>query len=248
MVRGENNFFVNGNHVRMFDIIQKTREDYNKIAKHFSGTRYDTWPELEQFKPYLRDGQRILDWGCGNGRLLLIMKDKQLEYFGVDQASALINIAKKKFADEVKSGKAKFFSTAFKEKKFNDDFFDLVFMIASFFHLPDKKTRLKLLKKTYAELKPGGELLMTVWNLGSDWAKKKIKKEWKVLSKNDFLIPWKNSDGVVEAERYYHHFTKNELKGLLEEAGFKIEVMNYYDKNNWSDSKGGRNLIVVAKK
>lgn len=232
----------------MFDIIQKTRDDYNKIAKHFSDTRRDVWPELEQFRPFIKDGQRILDWGCGNGRLLSIMKDKSVEYFGTDQAAALLAIAKKKYAAEIKSGKAKFFSTAFKEKKFDRDFFDLVFMVASFFHLPDKKNRLKLLKKTYAELKPGGRLIMAVWNLGSDWAKKKIKKDWKTLGANDFLIPWKSPDGKIEAERYYHHFTKEELTGLLEEAGFKIEIMNYYDKNSWSDEKGGRNLVVVASK
>ncbi len=228
------------------DIVQKTRDDYNKIAKHFSGTRFDIWPELEQFRSFIKDGQRILDWGCGNGRLLLIMKDKSVQYFGTDQAASLIAIARKKYADEVKSGKAKFFSTAFKEKKFKPEFFDLAFMIASFFHLPDQKIRLKLLKKTYSELKPGGRLAMTVWNLGSDWAKKKMKKEWKILGENDFLIPWKNPEGVVEAERYYHHFTKAELKGLLEEAGFKIEAMNYYNKNSWTDSKGGRNLVVIA--
>lgn len=232
----------------MNDIIQKTRDDYNKIARHFSGTRHDIWPELEQFRSFIHNGQRILDWGCGNGRLLLIMKDKEVKYFGTDQAASLIAIARKKYADEVKNGKAKFFSTAFKEKKFPAEYFDLAFMIASFFHLPDKKSRLKLLKKTYTELKPGGHLIMTVWNLGSDWAKKKLKKDWKTFGKNDFLIPWKNPDGIVEAERYYHHFTKAELKDLLEEVGFKIDIMNYYGGRNWSDSKGGRNLVVIAKK
>ena len=97
-------------------------------------------------------------------------------------------------------------------------------------------------------MKPGGRLIMTVWNLESDWAKEKIGKDWKKLSDNDFLIPWKNPEGKIEAERYYHHFTKEELGGLLGEAGFKIESMNYHDKKNWSDSKGGRNLVVVARK
>lgn len=233
----------------MINIIQKTRDDYNKIAKHFSGTRFNIWPELEQFKPFIKDGQRVLDWGCGNGRLLYIMEDKDVEYFGLDQAAKLIAIAKKIQAEAVKSGKAKFFSTAFKEKKFPTEYFDIVFMIASFFHLPDKKTRLKLLKKTYNELKPEGYLIMTVWNLDSEWAKKKIKaKKWKKIGDHDFVIPWKNPDGKVEAERYYHAFKKNELKELVESVGFKIETLNYYNQNNWSDSKGGRNLVLIASK
>lgn len=232
----------------MMDIVQKTRLDYNKIARHFATTRSDTWPELEQFKPFIKDGQCILDWGCGGGRLLLMLKDRQIQYYGVDQSTELLKIAKKKFASEVKQGIAHFFCTASRVKKFPEGCFDLVFMVASFFHLPDAKSRLQLLEKTYAEMKVGGRLVMTVWNLESDWAKEKQEKSWKKIGENDFLIPWKNPEGIVEAERYYHHFTKEELKDLLTQANFKIERLDYYATNNWSDAKGGRNLVVVANK
>ncbi|HLD60987.1 MAG TPA: class I SAM-dependent methyltransferase [Patescibacteria group bacterium] len=230
------------------DIIQKTRDDYNKIARHFASTRYDLWPELEQFKPFARDGQQILDWGCGNGRLLLLLKDHNFHYYGVDQSKELLKIAEKKYAPLVKKGIAKFYCTAHKEKNFAANFFDLAFMIASFHHLPDQKSRLKLLKKTFTELKLGGHLVMTVWNLESDWAKEKIKKDWKQMGDNDFLIPWKNPEGKIEAERYYHHFNEEELKGLLTEAGFTIEQMGYNDINIQKDKREGRNLVVVAKK
>ncbi len=230
------------------DIIQKTRDDYNKIARHFSGTRYDTWPELEQFKPIIQDGQYILDWGCGNGRLLLMLQDKKIHYFGVDQSQGLLKIAKKKYADLIKNGLVKFFCTAHKAKKFPSEFFDLVFMVASFHHLPDKKTRLNLLKNVYKEMKTGGKLIITVWNLASNWAEEKIKRGWKKVGKNDYLIPWKNPEGKVETERYYHHLDKEELRGLLEGVGFKIERLDYYSKSNWTDKKGGRNLVVIAAK
>lgn len=231
----------------MFDIIQKTRDDYNKISKHFASTRYDTWPELAQFKSYIENGQHIMDWGCGNGRLLLMMKGKEVTYYGLDQSKGLLKIAEKKHSEDVKKGKAKFFCTAFKEKKFPDEFFDLVFMVASFHHLPCEKTRMKLLKKTFKEMKPGAKLIITVWNLESDWSKAK-RKEWKRLGKSDFLIPWKNPEGKIEAERYYHHFTKQELSDLLKEAGFQIEKLDYWKDQNWSDKKGGRNLVAVATK
>lgn len=224
------------------DIIQKTRDDYNKIAKHFATTRYDTWPELEQFKSFLASGQCILDWGCGAGRLLLFLKDHAIKYFGVDQSNELLKIAKKKYAAEIKQGGARFFCTANKAKKFPEQYFDLVFMVASFLHLPDVKSRLNLLKKTYREMKSGGRLIMTVWNLGSDWAK---TKKFKKIGENDWLVPWKNADGKVEVERYYHHFRKEELSDLLAKANFKIEKMDYFD-GTWTDSKGGRNLVVVA--
>lgn len=234
----------------MRDIIQKTREDYNKIAKYFSDTRYDTWFELEQFKKLIKDkdGQNILDWGCGNGRLIFLLPGKNVKYFGIDQSEELIKIAKKKFSREVKTGKAKFFCTAKQRKIFPPSFFDLVFMIAFFHHLPDKTSRLEVLAQAYKEMKKGGKIIITVWNLGSDWAKQKSKKGWQKMGKNDFLIPWKNPQGELQCQRYYHHFSKEELSGLLQEAGFKIKKLDFYNKTNWTDAKGGRDLIAIAEK
>jgi len=233
------------------DLIQKTRDDYNKIASHFAQTRQREWTELNQFKPFITDGQHILDWGCGAGRLLEIFKDKAIFYFGLDQSQGLLKIAKKEHVAEMKSGKAKFFCTAHKEKKFAENSLDNVFMIASFHHLPDEKSRLRLLKKTLQEMKPGGHLIITVWNLESKWAKKKLIKKcgsgWKKLGDNDYLIPWKNQDRKVLVERFYHHFSEKEIVELLSAAGFKVLPL---EKFNAEENKGadGRNLIIVAQK
>ena len=135
-----------------------------------------------------------------------------------------------------------------KGKKFPADFFDLVFIIAALFHLPSHDSRLALLQKIYKEMKTGGKLVVMVWNLASDWAKVKAKKDWKKIGDNDFLIPWKNPEGELLAERYYHHFTPDELKQLLLEAGFKVKTMKHMKNGTWTDDKGGQNLIAVAVK
>ncbi len=256
------------------DIIRQTRQAYNKIAHHFSGTRYDLWPELRQFAPLVKDGQNILDWGCGNGRLILLLKGKKVKYFGVDQSDELIKIAQKKYAAEIKEGWVKFFRAANTPPPATlmralragprppskrggqpafPEFFDLVFMVASFHHLPEKASRLALLKKIYKEMKQGGRLVMTNWNLDSDWAKKKIGRgiaDWRKIGDNDFIIPWKNPRGAVEAERHYHCFAPDELRNLLKQAGFKVEKMgyDYMDKSQHTDKKGGRNLVTMAVK
>lgn len=236
-------------HLDTKSIIRKTREDYNRIASHFSGTRYDVWPELEQFQNLIKDGQKVLDWGCGNGRLFLMLQDKKIKYFGVDQSEELIKIAKKKYSSEIKKGKAKFFLVGDKNKKFVDDFFEVVFMIASFHHLPDEETRLELLKKTYKEMKSDGKLIITVWNLSSSWGKNKKKKgEIEEYAPGDFLVPWKDPEGKILAKRYYHNFSEKELKKLVSSVGFKIKKIGYHDNNNWSDKKTGRNLILIAEK
>jgi len=229
-------------------IIHKTREDYNRIAKYFSGTREYVWPEFKYFSSFIKDGQNILDWGCGNGRMVFCLQGKKVKYYGLDQSAELIKIAKKKFAPQVKSGVAKFICTASRDKKFPSEFFDLVFIIAALFHLPDEESRLELLQKVYKEMKIGGKLVVMVWNLASDWAKVKAKKSWKKIGDNDFLIPWKNSEGEIITERYYHHFTPDELKNLLMRAGFKVKKLKFMKNGSWTDDKGGQNLIAVANK
>lgn len=228
-------------------IIHKTREDYNRIAPYFAATRYHA-AELEKFRDLIGKNKTILDWGCGNGRLLYILEDKSPQYYGVDQSEELLKIAKKQFSRFLKTGTVKFLSNAKKEVRFDNNFFDLVFMIASFHHLPNTETRLELLKKTYKEMKKKAKLIITVWNLESEWAEEKFKKDWKLLQKNDYLIPWKTQEGEVLAERYYHHFTKKEIKELLEVVGFKIEKIYYTKGNRVALKKDARNLVVVASK
>lgn len=176
-----------------------------------------------------------------------MLKNKRCEYFGVDQSTALLTQARRAHARAVASGWAHFISTATKDKVFKKDFFDVAFMVASFFHVPTKAARLRLLKKTWRELKPGGILCMTLWNLESAWAKKK-KPTWKKLAPNDYLIPWKDATGRVIADRYYHHFSEQEISGLLTKARFSILKLSYTKEVAWTDDKDGRNLIVVAKK
>ena len=231
----------------MLNIIQKTKDDYNKIAKHFAATRSRPWPEFSEFIAFLHSGQRILDWGCGSGRLLGSLP-KDISYFGIDQSIELIKVARALYAPEIKKGTAHFFCTARGEKKFSQEFFDIVFMIASFFHLPDENSRRALLAKTYRELKAGGRLIMLVWNLDSAWAQEaKAKKGWEKIGPNDFLIPWRNPKGKIEAMRYYHHFSEQELGALVKDAGFSIQKIAY-SQGTWRDDKGGRNLIVIATK
>jgi len=230
-------------------IIAQTRDNYNRIAEHFNATRQTSWPEFVHFKHLIKDGQKILDWGCGNGRYFDSVKNKKIQYYGLDISAGLIKFAKQKYQSEIEAGRANFFCTEKGEINFPDNFFAVCIMIASFHHLPDETTRLNLLKKVFRELKTGGFLIMTNWNLASPWAKDKVKKTgWKKIGTADFIVPWKNPAGEIITKRYYHSFTKTELKKLLESVGFEIEKLEFSQDTNWSDDKGGRNLILIAKK
>jgi ubiquinone/menaquinone biosynthesis C-methylase UbiE len=229
------------------DIIKKTRDDYNRIASHFSLTRHEA-RELEQFTPFIYSGQRILDWGCGNGRLVYILQNKHVEYIGTDQSSGLLKQAEELFQKEIIEGWVKFICTENGEVEFPKNYFDLIFMIASFHHLPDEANRLQLLQKVFKEMKTDGKLIITVWNLESDWAKEKLEKGYKKMGENDYLVPWKTKEREVLVEKYYHHFTKEELSGLLSQAGFEVEEMYFESRGNKVGEKERRNLVVIASK
>ena len=224
--------------------IRNIADNYNSIAKHFSNTRNRSWPEFNFFKKYIKDNQNILDWGCGNGRLLDFLKDFNIKYYGIDVSDKLITVASNIYRDLIEQKKALFFSTYDKEKRFEDNFFDNVFMIASFNHLPDEKSRLQVLKNTYNALKTGGRLMMTVWNLESEWFKK--KKEFEIVGDNDYLVNWKDAGKKTKTKLYYHNFSKSELSSLLTKTGFKVEKCEYFNDDFVSDKAEARNLIALA--
>lgn len=78
-------------------ILQKTKRDYRDLAEVFSASRFRPWLEVKSLiKKYVKDGMKILDLGCGNGRLLELLKEGVVEYVGVDSCERLIQIAKQK--------------------------------------------------------------------------------------------------------------------------------------------------------
>ena len=228
--------------------ITKTKDAYNRIAPYFAATRKRLWPEFDQFRPYLRDGQRILDWGCGSGRMLMFLNRWKGEYYGLDISTELLAMARRNAQEWQPECAVHFLCTASRQPSFKANYFDLQFLIASFHHLPTAKTRLALLKKLYSWCKPGGHICITVWNLDTTWAKETgVKKGWENPSERDFLIPWRDQQGQEMCKRYYHAFTTEELSGLVSQAGFMVESVGHGEKQ-WSDDKGGRNLLLIGKK
>ena len=74
-------------------ILSKVQKDYNDIADEFSRTRSSVWPETKFLTHYVKSGEKILDAGCGSGRLYELFCDCKIEYFGIDFAKVQIDYA-----------------------------------------------------------------------------------------------------------------------------------------------------------
>lgn len=191
-------------------ILEKVKLDYDQIAEDFSMTRQAPWKEFTLFKPYIKSNTSIADIGCGNGRLIRELPGN-CTYTGVDISQNLINQAKKQFPNE------NFILGSLLEIPLSDDSADITFSIASLHHIPSEELREKAIQELYRITKPGGHVIITVWDL---WQKKYLASIAKAFFKkalhgphdvNDFFIPWQH-----KIYRYYHAFFRPELKRLLE--------------------------------
>ena len=81
----------------LLDIVEK---NYNNIAREFNETRKkELWQELLNITKSIKDNDKILDVGCGNGRIIDALIEKKIKYQGVDQSTELINLAKKNYSN-----------------------------------------------------------------------------------------------------------------------------------------------------
>lgn len=224
-------------------LLEKTKQDYNLLAENFSRTRQFTW-DIEILSQYVSNGDTVLDLGCGNGRLIKVLKKYKIKYFGLDISEKLIEIAKKQYP------KYKFEVGDILSLPYSDNFFDKVFAIRIFHHIPSEDFRLQALKEIKRVLKPKGLLILTVWNV---WGSKykinllrvlkysilKIVRKSKLDFKDAFIPWWKVGE---EVKRYFHFFTKGELKKIVQKGGFWVEKI-------WtSNFRGHSDIYLIARK
>jgi ubiquinone/menaquinone biosynthesis C-methylase UbiE len=167
-------------------ILKETEIGYDMMSQKFSQTRKFFWRGMEFIKDYVKDGDRVLDFGCGNGRLLelfldksstnfgsaeakntiganpKLVLDKKIKYTGVDVSQKLLDLAKNKYSQEFSSFLK--IDPSQQSLPFEDDFFNSVYSIAVFHHFPKEHAQI-MAKELYRVTRPGGQVVVSVWNL-----------------------------------------------------------------------------------
>lgn len=220
-------------------LIKKTKDYFDKNVEGFSGSRKELWPEFEELKKYIKDSEKILDLGCGNGRLFELFQDKNVKYIGVDSSEKFIQKARGKYGDH-------FQVTDILSLPFFNNYFDSIWSIAVFHHIPSNELHLEVLEELKRVLKKDGRIIMICWHLyQGEYLKLLLKftlikffKKSRLDYKDILLSPKK-----MKIQRYYHAFTKKELKKLFQKAGFRVEELRYLKRN-----KKKTNILIIATK
>lgn len=191
----------------------------------------------------------FLDAGCGTGKRLMHNYYAKFGHLAaIDPDEDRLNKAKRLF-DKLKKNtptlktSAEFIQTKIENYGANEATFDCILCSHIIQHIPTGDIE-KVLNNSYRILKPSGYmmLLTTNWIPGEDRYSMTNTKtnEYSPLTKKEFDIAAVKNDHFLPVQL----FPENELKQLLEKAGFKIVFLKKY--RGYPTVKGD-NFVCVKK-
>lgn len=212
-------------------LLALNRDFYAAFAEHFAETRSVSDPALTAILPYLPSAARVLDVGCGNGRLALLLDQERLgcQYVGIDAVPELIDEARAE-ARGLRDTKTVFEVMDVTEDDWMDKLpttapadsckrvFDCVVALAVLHHIPGFDLRARVLRNMAAALARDGYVILSTWQfLAHERMRRKIVAWDEVgiderrLGSGDFLLDWKRGGRGV---RYCHLIDEQEMGGL----------------------------------
>lgn len=209
-------------------------EVYDKIASHFSATRYKPWPLISRFLDNVPPFALGLDAGCGNGKYLhlnsVLEGNGSMLTVGLDYSRNLLNLASQNGRRETLQGDCILLPI-------RRGLFDFAISIATIHHFSTPHRRAQAIAELISAVDSrNGQVFIQVWALeqGSETMltkKKDLKSailsstEANPQNNQDVFVPWtlqekcavKGEEGKV-FNRYYHLFKKGELRELTMDA------------------------------
>ncbi|GAW79980.1 hypothetical protein, conserved [Plasmodium gonderi] len=235
---------VNVNHYTSDNLERKYVLDvYNQIAKHFCYTRYKSWNNVENIINEEREGNIIMDVGCGNGKNVQV--SSKYFFIGLDFSLYLLKLAQKKRNTDIILANCV-------NIPMRSNLADLCISIAVIHHIGTHEKRRQAVSEMVRCTKVGGRVLIYVWAYEQQ---ENIVGNRKFDSQ-DIFVPWylqqqhtvefnqgvKEDEGnisplpkkdLLKLQRYYHVFKKEELYNLcLSISGVHVENF-FFDNNNW---------------
>lgn len=187
-----------------------------------------TWAKELLQKLNLKGNERLLDIGCGDGKITaeIAASLSNGTVTGIDSSSEMISFAKKNFPED----KHKNLSFALMDVcniNFKNEF-DVIFSNATLHWIKD---HIPVLKKVFSALKPGGRILFQMGGKGN------CQDVLKIVGKVIAAVKWKNYfDGFVFP---YGFYGDEEYKNWLSETGFIVNQVLLIPKDMQHNGKDG---------
>ena len=177
----------------------------------------------------------MLDVGCGNGRLLTFLNERGWHgrYLGVDSSAGLLDAAEKHL--ELSPSEASFRTTDLLSPHWTTTPArfapDAVACLAVLHHIPGASHHARLVADCAALLKPGGTLIISVWQFLSTprlrarvlpWSTVGLRNE--DVDPEDYLLSW--GEGAI-GHRYCAAIAEEALCALALQAGLARVEMFY---------------------
>ncbi len=216
-------------------LLALNKKFYETVADPFHVTRLSLSTGMIWLLDYApaHEPLRVMDAGCGNGRLAVALDqlNRPVRYVGVDGNEQLLSYAAAQtaglahvdaafvHADLATGG----WDAAVAEY---ERAFDLVACLATLQHIPGYDLRAKLVRTLAAHLSDNGRLALTGWQFLENARLTSRQIDWAEVGINaadvepgDALLPWKQD---VYAVRYVHQVDASEMKLLAHQANLCI--------------------------
>jgi len=244
-----------------------SKKIYDILALDYHQKKNYPWKDFElHFNKLIQEGISFngynIDLGCANGRNFKVFLQSDIKLIGIDNSAEFLKISR----NRLKTGN----NYTMKERRsivliqsdinaipIRPEAVNNIFSIAAIHHIKSSNTRNHALNQIYAILKNNGLLFLTLWRKYQkkyryyfirDWFKRLYSSSYRLKQSNldlaehgDKFIPWTISKENLTYNRFYHFFSKKELKKLL--RSFVIKEMKKKGGPNKTD-----NFFVLAKK
>lgn len=197
----------------------ESRAFFNTQAVQNLPSPGQTWKALCRGLIRLIHGRRILDLGCGNGRLALLLAQAGNTVTGVDNSEEQIRLARENSEGKVPTGgKVSFLQAPMESTGLPSASFDIVIVSQSLHHAAKPR---EAIHESFRLLAPGGRLLiLDLLAHGEEWMRTKFGDFWLGFSAAD-MEAWLREAGFRDVHAEITGASKDypEIEGILVQAG-----------------------------
>lgn len=206
------------------------RTFYDELAEAFAASRGASEPGLVRTLAQVQPGARVLDLGCGQGRVAAILP-AGCEYVGLDFSAEMLAIAERAVNTRHLSH-ASFVVADLLDPTWpasTAGLYDWVVLRAVLHHIPGAANRQSVLQRAAGCLAPQGRLLLANWQFLEIERLRRRLLPWDVVGLSpddvepgDYLLNWQREGYGI---RYVHWIGEDETVTLATAADLSIDTV-----------------------